>query len=135
METEVSTRLSAAEGKKFATTVGAAFILFSLVSWARGHRTVAEALGCVGIALALAGLCIPTRLTPVWRAWMGAARAISTVTTPVAMGLIYFIGFVPIGLARRIAGRNSLIHRPGADGYWIRRDAKSMGQGDLERQF
>jgi hypothetical protein len=135
MEEDIPTRLSPAEGRRFAFTVGAAFLALSLVAWFRHHPAAVAVLGSVGLVLCAAGLIAPGSLTPVYRAWMGMARALSRVTTPIFMGVIYFIVFAPMGLARRIAGCNALVRRAGIDGYWIRRTGQTGSRSNLDRQF
>jgi len=132
MGREVSARLTPREGRKFAWSIGGAFFLFGAIAWYRDHRLAAEAFGSFGAVLLLAGLIVPDRLTPVWRAWMGLARAISKVTTPVFMGLVYFLGFAPMGLAKRWIGHDALVHKAGTDGYWVQ---KRGARSDMERQF
>ena len=69
-------------------------------------------LGALGGALALAGLVVPRDLGPVERAWMGLAHPISKVTTPIFMGVMYFLVLTPIrgrcaGLRRQPAGASA----------------------------
>ncbi len=86
-----------------------------------------------GILLA-AGALIPTRLGPVQRAWMGLAHAISRVTTPIFMAVIYFLVITPMGLLMRALGRNPL-NRASVDGsFWVTR-APAEQRSDIERQF
>jgi hypothetical protein len=135
MEEGIRARLTPAEGRKFAFTVGAAFLGLGLLAWYRDHASAAATLGVVGLALFLAGFTVPGRLGPARRAWMGAAHAISRVTTPLSMGLIYFLVFTPLSLIMRLSRRNVLVHPAGADGYWIRRKTEQNRRGDLEHQF
>jgi hypothetical protein len=128
----VPARLTAAEGRRFGLTVGLAFLAFAaLVAW-RGHPNVATTLGGLGALLVVAGLVVPQRLGPVQRGWMAFALAISKVTTPIVMGVVYFLVVTPTGILRRTFGRNPL--RPRADGsVWFTRSAED--RGDLTRQF
>ena len=134
MAERIPARLTAAEGRKFALTVGAAFLGLGIVAWYRSHAGLAGMFGGVGLALGLAGLTVPGRLGPVWQAWMGIARAISRVTTPVFMGMVYFVVFTPLGLLKKLAGHNALIHSAGTGGYWVRR-AEPDRRSNMERQF
>jgi hypothetical protein len=133
----VPTRLSgpytAAAGRKFGFTVGAAFIVLAGIGRWRGHPTTFAVLGGLGLLLVAGGLVVPTALGPVERAWMGMARVISRVTTPLFMGIVYFILITPIALLRRAFGGNPLVHRPGATGVWL--DRRPSPRGVLERQF
>ncbi|CAN5207044.1 hypothetical protein BH23GEM4_BH23GEM4_19340 [soil metagenome] len=124
---------SAAEGRRFAFTVGAAFLVLAGVLWWRDREALAMVLASLGVLLLLAGLVVPRHLRPVYRAWMALGHALSRVTTPVVMGAIYFLVLTPMGLLMRALGRNPLVHGSTQRmGYWIPREA---GRSDLERQF
>jgi hypothetical protein len=129
----IPARLSAAEGRKFAVTVGAAFAVLGGVLWWRGLARVATVLFSVAALLLLAGLLIPGRLTVVYRYWMGLALLISKVTTPLFLGVIYYLVFTPFGVVRRALGKNSLARDSAQPSYWVPRE--SSGRSDLERQF
>lgn len=125
-------RLSPAEGRKFAFTLGAAFGALAGLLWWREHPIAAAVLGGVAAAFGAGGLFVPGRLGPVYRAWMGFAHAISRVTTPIFMGVVYFLVITPIGFVRRIIGGNPLRAHRGESG-WV--DRRVQPRGDLTRQF
>ena len=83
-------------------------------------------------AFALAGFLVPGRLGPVYRGWMGLAHAISRVTSPIFMSLVYFLVITPVGLVRRAIGGNPLRAHRGSTG-WV--DRQGSPRGDLTRQF
>ena len=134
MESRVPARLSAADGRRFGLTLGAAFLaLAALLYWWR-HREVAAAVaGSAGAFLVLAGVLVPTRLGPLERGWMALARLLSKVTTPVFMSAVFFLVITPIGLVMRLAGRRPLVHAEREGGYWAA--PGSGGRSDLEHQF
>jgi hypothetical protein len=134
LETGVPARLSPAEGRRFGFVVGAAFLVLGAVSWWRGHEIVPKVLWTIGGLLVVGGLLVPGSLGPVQRAWMKLALALSRITTPIIMGLIYFILFTPIGLVRRLLRRNSLV-RPEGGSFWIDRAPGPGRRSDLQRQF
>lgn len=135
VEGRVPARLSAAEGRRFGLTVGLAFLALAAVLLWRERTRTAMVLGALGALLLLGGLLVPTLMGPVERAWMAMALAISKVTTPVMMSIVYFVVMMPIGLLMRALGRTPL-RRPAASGsFWIPRDPAIGGRGDLERQF
>lgn len=135
VEGRVPARLSAAEGRRFGLTVGLAFLALAAVLLWRERTRTAMVLGALGALLLLGGLLVPTLMGPVERAWMALALAISKVTTPVMMSIVYFVVMMPIGLLMRALGRTPL-RRPAASGsFWIPRDPAIGGRGDLERQF
>lgn len=127
-----STRLTASEGRKFGFTVGGAFlVLAGLMIW-RGHEVLIWTFGSLGVLLGIGGLLVPTRLGPVHDGWMRLAHAISKVTTPIVMTVVYYLVITPTALIRRTFGRNPLRHPARDGGYWL---ARSESRSDLERQF
>jgi hypothetical protein len=127
----VPARLSPAEGRKFGVQVGIAFLVLAALVWWRGKVGAAPWLGGVGAALLLAGLAVPGLLGPVYRAWMGLALAISKVTTPILMAIIYFVVITPIGLLLRLLGRDPLA----GGGRWMQRPPGAPDPKRMERQF
>jgi hypothetical protein len=134
MAAGVPARLTAAQGRRFGLTVGAAFLVFAAIAWWRGHPTTTAVLGALGGTLSLAGLVIPTLLGPVERAWMRLAHLISKVTTPIVMGAMYLLVLTPVGLLRRTLGSNPMVHQPERGTYWKARP-EGKRAGDLTRQF
>ena len=130
----VPARLTAAAGRKFAFTVGIAFLVLAAIVLWRGSQPVAWAAGTLGTLLIVAGLVAPTRLGPVERAWYAFAAAISKVTTPIVMGILYFVVMTPFGLLMRLFGRNPLARVPADGSAWVQRP-EGARRGDLERQF
>jgi Saxitoxin biosynthesis operon protein SxtJ len=130
----VPARLSPQEGRKFGLTVGTAFLVISGISWWRGHHTAAPVFATVGALLVLGGLVAPTSLGPVNRAWMGLALVLSKVTTPVFMGVVYFIILTPIGALRRAFGKNGLTAPTTENGgHWASKTPPVAG--GMQRQF
>jgi hypothetical protein len=132
LEERVPARLSAQEGRKFGLTVGIAFLVLAALSRWRGHELVPYVLGGVGLALASAAVLVPAHLGPVQRAWMGLARAISRVTTPIFMGIVFFVIITPVGLLMRVLGRNPIRHKPVNHSYWMPR---AKVRGTMANQF
>lgn len=134
MAARVSAGLTAAQGRRFGLTVGGAFAVLAAITWWRGHQLTMYVFGSLGSVLILAGLIVPTYLGPVERAWMALAHAISKVTTPIVMSVIYFLVLTPVGLIRRVTSGNSLVHEAAASGFWKQRQAGSR-RSSMERQF
>ena len=126
---------TAAQGRRFGLTVGLAFLVFAGIAWWRGHPTTVTVLGSVAGLLIAAGLIIPRHLGPVERAWMALAHAISRVTTPIVMGVIYLLVLTPVGLLRRTFGGNPMAHAVQKSGYWHSRPAGRRRSNSMQRQF
>ena len=93
-----------AGGPQFAFTLAAAFGVLAAVSAGGGSiRGPALIFGAVGGAFLLLGGTAGARAARAGAdAWMGLARALSKVTTPIFMGVVYFLVITPM---RRSAGR------------------------------
>jgi hypothetical protein len=134
LATRIPARLTAAEGRRFGLLVGGAFVLVGVVLWRRDHSMAAGVAAFAGSLLAGGGLLVPARLGPLYRAWMRLALAISTVTTPVFMSLVFFLVLTPMGLVARLVGHRPLAVRPRAGSYW--RSRSDGGQrGTMDHQF
>jgi hypothetical protein len=119
--------------RRFALTVGGAFALLGALLLLR-TRAVGWAALAIGTVLAAAGVVAPRRLGPVQRGWMRVALAISRVTTPIFMGIVYFLVLTPTGLVMRLVGRRPLARPRDATTFWVDRPPGERGS-DLGRQF
>jgi hypothetical protein len=129
----IPARLTPAQGRKFAFTVGLAFLALAGVSRWRGHHWPPIVLVTLGAVLLIAGTLVPSRLGPVQRSWMGLAHAMSKVTGPIFLGVVYFGVLTPIGLLMRLFGRNPMKHSARDGSYWF--PVPSEGRSNLENQF
>ncbi len=129
----IPTRLTGAQGRRFGFTLAPAFLaLATLLAW-RGREMLAIFAAGLGILLGLAAVVVPRRLGPVQRTWMALAHALSRITTPILLGIVWYLVITPIGLLRRAVGGNPLSRREVAGGFWVRRSGS--GRSDLHRQF
>lgn len=133
LATGIPARLTPAQGRKFGLTVGGAFLVLGLVLAWRHREAARNVMLGLGAAFSLAGLVVPTMLGPVERAWMGLAHLLSKVTTPIFMGVVYFLILTPIAGALAAFGRTPLKMKKSAGGYWVARDRDRAG--DMARQF
>ena len=97
MERRVPAGLTPQEGRRFGLAVGTAFLVLGALLWWRGRPLAFAITGMIGALLVGGGVIIPGQLGPLYRLWMGLAKAISKVTTPILMATIFFLVFLPIG--------------------------------------
>ena len=133
MAAGIPARLTPVEGRRFGLTVGCAFVALAGLFWWRDHPTAMLLAATIGGLLVLGGLLVPGSLGPVYRGWMRMALAISRVTTPVFLGVVYFAVLTPIGMLRRALGHRALEHQSEKGGYWVVRGEPR--RSDLRRQF
>lgn len=137
MEDGISARLRGrTEGRKFGLTVGTAFLVLSGVAFWRGRAATATVLASVGTVLLLGALIAPAHLAPVNAAWMRLSHLIAKVTTPIFVGAMFFLVFVPVGLLMRMFGKHPLTQAgTNAASYWIGRNTPGERRSNLHRQF
>lgn len=125
--------MSRAEGRRFGLTVGGAFLLLMALFWWRGHDLARLVAGIAALPFLVGGLVVPARMGPLQRAWMRLGLAISKVTTPIFMGIIFFLVITPFGVVARVVGHRPL--RPPRTGSLWRERAEGERKSDLQRQF
>ncbi len=104
------------------------------VMWWRAGLIAATIPLILGTGLIAGGLVAPGRLGPVYRAWMALAVAISKVTTPIAMGVVYFLVLMPTGVLARLFGHQPLARPRGTATYWHSRPAGAR-KSEMDHQF
>ena len=127
----------AAKGRRFALTLAGAFALIALIALWRERDWIARSAGAIAAILLVSGMVIPGTLGPLERGWMKFAHALSRVTTPIFMGIVYFVVLTPAGFIRRTFGSNPLVHPLDGGTYWRdrkRRD-REASRRRMERQF
>lgn len=128
---------TSAKGRRFALTLAGAFAALATAAYLRHRAVTFGVLATLTAVLGFAALVIPSRLEPVEKGWMAFARALSRVTTPIFMGIVYFVVLTPMALLRRVGGGNPMVHKLDGGTYWVTR-AKSdpeAARRRMERQF
>ena len=74
-----------------------------------------------GVGLTTWGAVAPMSLNPLYKVWMRFGLLMSRITTPLILGIVFFLVFTPIALAMRLFGRDrlSLIQDKDADTYKV----------------
>lgn len=128
--------LTPSEGRRFAFTVGIAFLVLATALTLLGRSPLVTRIGFgLGAALMAAGLCIPTRLGPLERAWMRFGLLLSRITTPLLLTASWLLVITPVGLAMRLFGHRALTHGSGDTSAWIMSEPLSAEDRAMENQF
>jgi sorbitol-specific phosphotransferase system component IIC len=82
----------------------------------------ASSLFFIGAAFLITavGIFLPHALRPVNYVWAGIGLAVSRVTKPIALAVLYFLVITPIGLCLRLRRHDSMRtkRRSGVQSYW-----------------
>lgn len=85
----------------------------------------------------LAAIACPQVLAPLNRAWTRFGLLLHAIVSPVALGVIFFIGILPIGLIMRVMGKRPLNLQFDRDArsYWVPRDPPGPPPGTMSDPF
>ena len=109
MNSETRTKLDDKELRNFGLSTGGIIgVLFGLAIPWLWNLNYPYWPWVVFLILGLSGLAAPRILRPVHHGWMKVGLAISKVTTPILMGVVFFLVVMPIGLVKRIFGRDPM---------------------------
>lgn len=87
--------------------------------------------------LALVTLIKPNLLAPFNRAWLKFGDLLHAITTPIIMGLLFYVVITPIGMCMRLCKSDplKLRYNTAIKSYWIKRQKDSDVQSSMLNQF
>lgn len=88
-----------------------------------------------GGLLAVWGLVAPRSLRPLYRGWMRFGLLAGRVVTPVILAAMFFLVVVPVGVVRRLAGRDPVPKRPDSSAETYRVASSKRSPDHLKRPF
>jgi hypothetical protein len=113
---------------------GMAMVLLLLLVDIRGkHGHVLFA----ALALQVLNMTVPQIYRPIAVLWLGLSDLLGAVVSKILLSIVFFVIVVPIGVLRRLAGKDSLklrAFKAGKDSVMVERNHTFIGR-DLERPF
>ena len=124
------------ELRKFGLTTGAivAVLFGGLIPWIWDFRYPTWPWIVFGILAAFAILA-PMLLQSVHRTWMRIGLAISKVTTPIILGIVFFLVIMPVGIVIRLAGRDPMRRNLESSADTYRVDPQVSEHDSLEKPY
>lgn len=115
------------------------FVVFGLIGlWplARGQWVSPVYLGISILFLAIA-LIAPALLAPLNRLWLKFGALLHSITSPIILGVMFFLVITPISRLMRLFGKDFLRLKfdSGAQTYWIRREPPGPEKSSLNKQY
>ena len=124
--------------RNFGLTFGGVASVFGLLFLWRGRVPIAEALGVAAVLFFAAGLFFPGVLRPFHAPWMKFAEILGYVNTRLLLGLFFFVGVTPMGLAMRLSGKDPMgrsFKAKDGKSYWTEATRHVDGVRHFDRQF
>ncbi len=85
--------------------------------------------------LAVWGVIAPMSLQPTYRLWMKLGLLLSRVTTPIILGIVFYLLIWPMGLVMRIFGRDPMARRLDGTAKTYRVISHKAPKENMERPF
>lgn len=113
-----------------------AFSILSVYLFWNGKPIAWASSGLAAVFVACAW-AVPDRLGRLNKWWMRLAQALHAVTSPVVLGIVYFLVITPIGILLRAGGKDLLRLRaePSAASYWVERSGRGPAAETYRDQF
>ena len=139
MAHEDLTRKEVVEGssdRSFGLVFAAVFSLITFLPLLHGGAVRWWSLGVAALFGVLA-LVRPALLALPNRLWMKLGLLLGAIVSPIALGILFYLVFTPMGLAMRLFGKDPMRLRfePQAASYWIRREPPGPPPQSMTQQF
>lgn len=113
-------------------------VFFTIAAWPLLHGETPRwwAFG-VAAVFALVAVMRPTLLAGLNRLWVKLGVLLGKLVSPIALGILFYGVFFPVGVAMRLAGKDPLRLRRDADAasYWIPRKPPGPPPDSMTNQF
>jgi hypothetical protein len=136
IEHEQHLRVAHHDERSFGIVFGVVFTVIGAWPLLRGDAPRFWSLA-LAVAFLAAALLRPEVLASMNRLWFKFGILLSKVTTPVVMGLLFFVAVVPTALIMRVRRKDllNLRFQPEARSYWIVRDPPGPTPDTMKNQF
>tara|TARA_E500000178_G_C17000419_1_gene745355 strand:- start:200 stop:604 length:405 start_codon:yes stop_codon:yes gene_type:complete len=122
--------------KKFGLFFSFIFIFISSYFFFKSNFILTYIFLVVSFIFLLLGLFFPKYLSLLNKGWMILGLILSKIINPLVLGIIYFGLFTPIGLFRKLIGRDELnLKSEDVNTYWKKRDIINIKQSSFKDQF
>lgn len=112
-------------------------LIAGVSAWRGGTLAMSASLIITALVVLAIGYLATRLFVPVWRSWMAFAGALNIVVTFTILSIMWFLVFIPIGIALRLLGKAvmNIKFREQIVTYWEERKPDSSNFNLLERQY
>ncbi|NIR28423.1 MAG: sxtJ [Gammaproteobacteria bacterium] len=89
----------------------------------------------LGGILGVWALVAPDTLRPVYRLWMRFGLLLNRVTTPIILGVVFFLIITPVGFVMRLAGKDPMARRLDGAARSYRVASRETDKDNMEKPY
>ena len=119
--------------------IAMAVVLGALGAWQlyRGRKTAGTILLALAGYFLVGGVAFLPLIAPLYGPWMLFGKVMGYVMTRLILTVFFFLVLTPLGLVRKLLGKDGLDRRLAADqaSYYCEREKKAVDPARYERQF
>jgi Saxitoxin biosynthesis operon protein SxtJ len=139
MSHEDLTREEEVEGssdRSFGVVFAVVFLIVALLPLLHSGAVRWWSVG-VSAAFAVVAFTVPSILAVPNRLWMKFGLLLAKIVSPIALGILFYLVFTPIGLLMRLSGKDPMRLKadPNAKSYWIDREPPGPPPQSMTNQF
>lgn len=129
-------RVEGSSNRSFGLVFGVVFLLVALWPLFHGQPPRWWSIGVAGV-FSLLALLKPALLAAPNRLWTRLGVVLGKVVSPIALGILFYGVFTPMGAVARLIGKDPLRLKfdTTADSYWIPRDPPGPLPKSMTNQF
>ena len=120
------------DGRQFGLLFSLLFGFFSIWSVYKNHILASSAF-LISASILILAILKPRFLLPLNVAWIKFGNLLGAIVSPIVIGLIFLIFFVPLGVLFKITGRDELRLRvKKVPGHWQKRELVDNSSFDTQ---
>ena len=129
-------KIEGSSDRVFGLVMAAFFSLLGLWPLWGGASARYWALAVAAFFLVVSWL-FPSSLAGLNRLWMRLGILLNRIVSPIALGIVFLLSVLPVGLIMRALGKDPLRLKldPGAKSYWISRDPPGPDPKTMNHPF
>jgi hypothetical protein len=133
---ERSEELPGSSDRSFGLVFAGFFALLTALKWHK-RGELSFPLLCLVLLFLLFALLAPRALAPLNRLWTKLGLFLHQVTSPILLGLVFYLVFTPMGILMRLTGRDPMRRKweKSAPTYWIEAASDPANPGGMRDQF
>jgi hypothetical protein len=122
--------------RSFGLTFSVVFLLIAAFSYYKhGYSIVFGGLLLSSGAFLVAALAVPSILHRLNILWFRFGLLLHMITSPIILGVLFFLVVTPIGSAMRLFGKDFLGLRKRGSSYWVDRHSSESQPSSMTNQF